>query len=58
MYIFLPGGMGINFIKQYVGAGLGIVWEEVDRSTGRAASWPAYRSKVIAAWSAKHGVAA
>ena len=23
MYIFLPGGMGINFIKQYVGAGLG-----------------------------------
>ena len=41
-----------------VGAGLGIVWEEVDRSTGRAASWPAYRSKVIAAWSAKHGVAA
>ena len=23
VYIFLPGGMGINFIKQYVGAGLG-----------------------------------
>ena len=23
MYVFLPGGMGINFIKQYVGAGLG-----------------------------------
>jgi len=23
MYIFLPGGMGINFIKQFVGAGLG-----------------------------------
>ena len=23
LYIFLPGGMGINFIKQYVGAGLG-----------------------------------
>src|SRR5688572_2902221 len=22
LYIFLPGGMGINFIKQYVGAGL------------------------------------
>ena len=23
LYIFLPGGMGINFIKQFVGAGLG-----------------------------------
>ena len=23
VYIFLPGGMGINFIKQFVGAGLG-----------------------------------
>jgi len=23
VYVFLPGGMGINFIKQYVGAGLG-----------------------------------
>jgi branched-chain amino acid transport system substrate-binding protein len=23
VYIFLPGGMGINFIKQYVGSGLG-----------------------------------
>ena len=23
VYIFLPGGMGINFIKQYVGAGVG-----------------------------------
>ena len=23
LYIFLPGGMGINFIKQYVGAGVG-----------------------------------
>lgn len=23
VYIFLPGGMGINFIKQYAGAGLG-----------------------------------
>jgi branched-chain amino acid transport system substrate-binding protein len=23
VYIFLPGGMGINFIKQYVGAGIG-----------------------------------
>ena len=23
MYIFLPGGMGINFIKQFAGAGLG-----------------------------------
>src|SRR6185295_12693004 len=22
LYIFLPGGMGINFIKQFVGAGL------------------------------------
>jgi branched-chain amino acid transport system substrate-binding protein len=22
VYIFLPGGMGINFIKQFVGAGL------------------------------------
>ena len=23
LYVFLPGGMGINFIKQFVGAGLG-----------------------------------
>ena len=23
VYVFLPGGMGVNFIKQYVGAGLG-----------------------------------
>ena len=23
LYAFLPGGMGINFIKQFVGAGLG-----------------------------------
>ena len=23
LYVFLPGGMGINFVKQFVGAGLG-----------------------------------
>lgn len=33
-------------------------FEEVDRSTGRPNSWPAYRGRVIAAWQQSQGVAA
>lgn len=33
-------------------------FEEVDRSTGRPNSWPAYRGRVIAAWQQQQGVAA
>ncbi len=37
LYIFLPGGMGINFIKQFVGAGLG---KDIDAAAARLLGRP------------------
>ena len=37
-----------------MGCRLGLAWEELNRATGTANSWPAYRNRVIEVWKQAH----